>query len=176
MTALVQVSVFYPAQLFDIASIDEVIENVLNESAMAAKADLAAVTRSWKHRPQFRIEKAHYARWVHASSGEVGQRFDMLDGGTRKHPITARNVPRLRFFRTGFEAKTVPRQLYSGGGKKANRDFTQPVTVQHPGTEARLWYDEVGLKWDKELPVQMQRAIDAEFTKQENGPIKVVAG
>lgn len=159
--------VFYPEELFDVRSLDRVIENTLQESARAVQVELRKITQTWKHRPKVLINREKYARFVRAdTSNKAGQVFEMLDAGTRPHVIKARNVPRLKFRHPGFVAKTTPRQLVSGPGKSADGPMRSPVQVNHPGTKKREWYETTQAKWDAELPVQFQRAIDAEVARK----------
>lgn len=166
MTATVRMEVFFPAKLFDVDALDRAIENSLSMTAEAIKVDLSAVTRTWKDRPDMRIEKMRFARLIHADTGrKAGKVFDMLDAGTKPHIIRAKNVPRLRFRAPGFQPKTAVRRLYSGAGKEADGPVRAPVMVHHPGTEAREWYDEVTKKWEDEAPAQLQRAVDVEVSR-----------
>jgi hypothetical protein len=167
--------VFFAEKLFNTGDLDKIIENSLEETARAVKVDLNAITRSWKHRPGFSIERGPYWRMVHANkTTKAGEVFDMLDAGTRPHVIRARNVPRLRFYAKGFVAKTTPRVIFSEGGQKATHNFRTPVEVHHPGTKAREWYDVIQEKWNKEMPAQMQRSIDAAITRMMRVPPKVL--
>lgn len=132
------------------------IENTLTQSALAAKADFGVTTQTWKHKPKFDIDSKEGARVV----GTNDEIYQYVDEGTRAHEIRARNAKRLAF-RRGYSAKTSPRSISSraGGG---SGDWAYAKVVRHPGTRAREFADTIAKKWDKELPVQMQRAIDAE--------------
>jgi hypothetical protein len=51
----------------------------------------------------------------------------------------------------------------SGGGSKGGATvFTK--RVQHPGTDAREFSEVIAEKWEEQLPMLLQRAIDAELT------------
>lgn len=53
------------------------------------------------------------------------------------------------------------RVIVSNKGSKGKGVIFRPK-VNHPGTKAREFEDAIAEKWQKELPVTMQRAIDSE--------------
>lgn len=131
------------------------IDNALNGAAKAVKVDLDTTTQSWKSRPEFTIDRTADGRIV-ATDDEV---FQYVDAGTRPHVITARNKPVLTFG-VGGSPKTTPRVIGSKPGTKG-RSIVRAKQVHHPGSAPREFTDTVKEKWDDELPVTLQRAIDA---------------
>lgn len=106
-----------------------------------------------KVQPQFHEKRLDVE--VHAS--EV---WRMLDLGTRRHPIAARNAPMLVFVWGGpgsYKAKTAPGVIGSWLGGPTGR-LTAQREVDHPGTEARGWSKKV---IEEERPALQKRIWDA---------------
>jgi hypothetical protein len=142
-------------------NLTRIIENQLEENAKAIKVDFEVTTRTWKERPSFFIKKIPDGRRIYTDN----QVYLWVSGGTKPHKISARNAERLAFFATGFRAKTRPRWIGSNKGHNANKDFTRPKSVNHPGTTAREFDTTIKEKWDKEAPRQFLRALRAELRK-----------
>lgn len=133
------------------------IENALSHNALAVKADFGVTTQTWSHQPAFIIKEREFAREIFTEDEIYGY----VSGGTRPHPIRARNAPMLAF-QSGYKAKTRPRVIASRpGGKFGPTVFAEQV--MHPGTEARGFDVEIATKWRKEWPRNLQRAISAAF-------------
>ncbi len=72
--------------------------------------------------------------------------WDYVDQGTRSHTITAVNSPTLKF-QTKYTAKTAAkpaRVVVSGGAGKSSGDWVSPISVIHPGIEAREFTKVIG--------------------------------
>lgn len=166
----VKMRVFIPRKLaFDPKALSRAINNTLDMAAEGIQADFGVTTQTWKNRPAFRIYRhgRDLTRYIYTED-EI---YSYVNDGTRPHPITARNAPALAFFATGFRSKTVPRAIRSRKGAAANANFVRPITVQHPGNEARDFDKTIADKWAKEFPRQLQRAIDAEIATASNDVI-----
>lgn len=99
-------------------------------TAVAVIQDFEQATRTWNHKPGFKITRD-------ADSTSVGtddEIFGYVDGGTRPHDIRPRGK-RLKF-QGGFKAKTTPGSLRSGSGGSSGA-FVFAKVVHHPGTKAR---------------------------------------
>lgn len=142
--------------LFDPRKVERVIENTLNQSALAVKADLGVTTQTWsaKSKPSFKIDSRVGMRIIYTDS----LIYKWVDEGTRAHIITAKNG--LLRFRTGYKSKTRAGVIGSTGGG-ASGNWRSKRTVKHPGTKARGFTIVIKKKWDDLLPQQMQRAIDS---------------
>jgi len=142
------IEVIVPAKLlFDAAKMTRVIENTLNETAQAAKVDLLTPTRTWKHKPSMSIQRGRFERIV----GTDDTPYIFVTGGTRVRYAT---------MTPGFQAKSVVRSLQPQAGRGGVAIISKKRP--RPGIKAREFEAVVAEKWEKELPVQMQRAIDAE--------------
>lgn len=150
--------------LLDPRRLARTIENTLTEQAKAVKVDFNKTTRTWKNRPEFKITKARGVRVVSTDS-EV---YLFVTRGTKSHKITPKTARALTFKVGGFRPKTRPNWLGSNKGAPG-KEWTSRQSVNHPGTAARRFEETIGEKWNKELPVQMQRAIDAEVDRAAKG-------
>ena len=144
-----------PRQLIggDIAKIERAINNALNETALAVKADFGVITQTWKSRPSFNIRSGEWERIISTNS-EI---FGYVDEGTRPHRIEPRNAPRLSF-QSGYARKTVPHVIASRPGG-AFGGTVYSLGVNHPGFEGAHSAEEIAKKWTREFPRQMDRAI-----------------
>lgn len=138
------------------------IENAGNETAKAVEVDFNVTTRTWSHKPAFKITHTpNSGEWKIATDDKI---YGYVSEGTKRHPITAKNVPFLAYFKTGFRPKSRPGFIGSNVGAQAKKDFRGPKTVMHPGTKARKFAEAIKAKWDAEWPRQLARAIRAAVT------------
>lgn len=154
------VTVVMPKELFaDPKKLQRIVENTLNEAAKGVQMEFIRTAWTWEHKPEFKIDSSPGKRVIFTTDII----YFYISGGTKPHPIPKVIGRRLAFYKTGFRAKSRVNSLNSGAGARATQDFRMPYQVQHPGTEARNFDRTIKMRWDKYLPVQMQRAIDAEF-------------
>jgi hypothetical protein len=148
-----------PGTVIDTAKMARVITNQLRMTAKSVQVDFIATTLTWKRRPDFTITESKDAVVI----GTDNDIWFMLNVGTRPHVIRIKYAKWLRFRWDGFgtfRAKTVPRQFRSNKGYVGKRlNFRK--SVRHPGTKAREYTDAAREKYEKLLPVIMQRAIDS---------------
>jgi len=140
----------------DTRKLQRAIDNGLDAAARGALVDFHVTTQTWKHQPEFRIESSPGRRLIYTDDEIYG----WVDAGTRPHIIRPKGNKPLAF-RYPFKAKTVPRQIRSRKGSYG-KNWARAKWVLHPGTFAREFTDVIHLKWAKELPRTLQRAIDAE--------------
>jgi hypothetical protein len=110
---------------------ERAIETALGIVAVTAVQEFQQTTRSWRHKPTFRIAKDGDDRVTVGTDDEV---YGYVDQGTRPHVIRPRRGRFLRF-QAGARAKTTPGSLSSGGGGGGVTTFRRGVN--HPGTKAR---------------------------------------
>jgi hypothetical protein len=110
---------------------ERAIETALGIVAVTAVQEFQQTTRSWRHKPDFRIAKDGDDRVTVGTDDEV---YGYVDQGTRPHVIRPRRGRFLRF-QAGARAKTTPGSLSSGGGGGGTTTFRRGVN--HPGTKAR---------------------------------------
>jgi hypothetical protein len=152
-----QIKVIVPKDLaIDQKRLNRAIENGLDASAQAAKADFDVTTQTWKTDVTFSIKKRNKARRVTTSNRIYGY----VNDGTRPHIIRPKRA-RVLTFLTPYRAKTKPRKIRSGRGGVGNTIIYTKI-VQHPGTQAREFDKTIQEKWQRALPTTMQRTIDSE--------------
>lgn len=150
-------------KFLDIPEFERAITNSLNDIALDVRIDFRVTTQTWHNRPDFVITRPDkWAREVSTKSVI----YKYVSRGTKPHIIVPRNAKALAFFRTGFRAKTRVGRIVSLKGAPATKDFTMTLKVHHPGTKAREYEKTIGDKWQKEAPKVLQRALDAEATRQ----------
>lgn len=157
---LVKVTAILPKHNpFDIERMRKAIENAGKESAKAVEVDFNVTTRTWNHKPDFKIRHQQYiAIWEISTDDEV---YGYVDAGTRPHIIKVKNARFLHFYRTGFRAKSRAGWIGSNKGKAANKDETFVKSVSHPGNQPRNFAKTIQKKWATEWPRQLARAIRA---------------
>jgi len=134
------------------------VENGMQSAAQGVRADFVATTRTWERGVSFTIVAPGRYQRVIGTDDEI---WTMLNAGTRPHLIAPRRGKALAFA-VGGRPKTKPRVLGSSAGSTGNTFVTTRGVVQHPGTKAREWAETAQQKWQDQLPVVVQRAIDSE--------------
>lgn len=147
--------------VFDAKRMERVIENTLDARALDVQVDFDTTVATWKNKPSFTIAVKKGERLVSTDNPIYG----MLNAGTARHPIAARNARALSFMRTGFRAKSRPGYVGSNKGRPANSDPTVVKSVMHPGTEARHWSSTIAIRWRKRFWRLFQDALDYEASR-----------
>jgi hypothetical protein len=147
--------VFVPRSL-GFAKVKRAFVTALDGAAEGAKVDFETTTATWQHKVGFSIDKQDDRRIV----GTDDEIYHFVNKGTKPHTIVAHGRA-LVFPGGGFRPKTRVKVIGSSGGSKGSGTVFRPV-VHHPGTDAREFDQAIAEKWQKQLPVIMQRAIDAE--------------
>lgn len=154
------VKVFVPKSLVaDPQKLARAVANALDGAAKGALEDFKVTTATWQHKVDFTIDSPGADRRVVGTDDDI---YGYVSGGTRPHIIVAHGKA-LAFPGGGFRPKSRPRYIGSNKGSKGGAVIFRPV-VHHPGTTAREFDEAIAEKWQKELPVTMQRAIDSEVT------------
>lgn len=146
----VKAKVIFPKSvLADPRKVVRAVENALTGLAYNAKVDFDTTTQTWTDRPTFTIEKSPGKRVV-ATRSDI---YRFVSRGTRV---------RYAVMTPGFRPKT--RVGYLGSNKGVGgMAFVGKVPL--PGIQAREFEETVRKKAEKEAPIIVQRAIDAEFSK-----------
>lgn len=155
-----KVKVIIPKELaLDPKRMARAIDNALDGAALAAKVDLQVPTQTWKneHKANFIIVKQPGKRLVQTSDTP----YIYVDQGTKPHVIRAKNAKVLAF-QANYQAKTSPRWIGSRAGGPSGPMVYTPE-VHHPGFEGRAFSETVAEKWQKELPIILQRSVDSEI-------------
>jgi hypothetical protein len=131
-------------------------KNALDGAAKGALIDFKTTAATWDHTPDFAIETPSDDERIVGTDDEI---YGYVEGGTRPHVIQAKAGGVLAFG-PGAKAKTRPRVIGSGSGSKGGATVFRP-RVNHPGTDAREFSVVIAEKWNEQLPLLLQRAIDA---------------
>lgn len=135
----------------------DAVEKATNESKEGVKADFKKTTNTWEHKPTWFITRRG-TDWYIGTKDEI---YGYVDLGTRGHQIKAKTKKGLAFFATGFKPKSRVNYIASYKGKKANKNFRRPMSVMHPGTQARNFSIKIREKWQKEFAKKCRAGIRA---------------
>lgn len=97
-----------------------------------------AIVADWEHKVKFASKKyiGSDGIWIVVyPTGKHKQIWEWVTGGTRAHPISARNKPYL-VFQLGYIPHTAPGGGYGGEGRAVG-EWRKKQSVQHPGTAPR---------------------------------------
>ena len=152
------IKVFVPKELVaNPQKLARAVTNALDGAAAGAKVDFETTTATWSHKVAFQIDKSQADRRIVGTDDEI---YGYVSGGTRPHIIVAHGKA-LAFPGGGFRPKTRVRYIGSNKGNKGGAVVFRPK-VNHPGTAPREFDEAIAEKWQAQLPVVMQRAVDSE--------------
>ncbi len=155
------IKVFVPTSIAgDPRKLARAVTNALDGAAKGALVDFKTTTQTWEHQPAFDIQQPSEDQRVVGTDDDI---YHFVSGGTKPHIIVPRNGKVLTWIGANYRPKTRPRVIKSNKGGNDNT-IVYTKLVQHPGTEAREFDEAIAEKWQKELPITMQRAIDSEVT------------
>lgn len=138
-------------------SAPEAVAKGMDDAAEMVKKDFEQTTASWDHSVTFTIAKQGVDRTV-TTNDEI---WGYVDEGTKPHVIVARRARMLRFA-TGGKPKTQPGRITSGSGSKGNAVVFRPK-VNHPGTKARLFTQQIAKRWQRGTAPFIRDALDKHF-------------
>jgi hypothetical protein len=117
----------------------DAVQKGMREAAEAVKADFEKTTSGWKHQPEFSID-GDGMNFTISTDDEI---YGYVDKGTRPHIIVAKNARVLRF-ETGGDIVFTPR-------------------VNHPGTKARLFTEQIAKSWRRGTAPYVRQALEEHF-------------
>lgn len=154
------VRVIIPKQLAtDAGRQARAVASALDATAKGTLADFEMTTATWGHKPPFAVTAPDPAERI---VGTDDERYGWINNGTKAHTIRPRRTKRLRF-PSSFRPKTRPGTIRSGRGFRGG-PIAWARSVRHPGIKARGFDTAIAKKWQRQLPVLMQRAIDSEVS------------
>lgn len=120
----------------------------MNKAADGIIADENKIVATWKRKVRFE-KRVTAGLTVNLRVWTDDDIYNMLDKGTRRHPIPKHPLPPGRFlaFPGGkYRAKSKPRFIGSmPGGTSGKTEFRKQV--MHPGTKPRKWTEELFKRW-----------------------------
>jgi hypothetical protein len=146
---------------FDVRKMATAVTNALNGAAKSAKIDFKVTTATWKTEVEFTIENASpYIRRIFTKN----RIYLFVCFGTKAHIIRPKRGKFLAFS-PGGRAKTRVGAVRSNKGSKGKGTTVFAREVRHPGTKARDFDIVIQAKWQQQLPIIIQRAIDSTLNK-----------
>lgn len=142
----------------------------------AIQKSFEQITSSWKSDIKWQTRKVISSDIIAVyayPTGKDKQIWEYVDKGTKPHPITAKNVPYLKFQWGGpgsYVPKTMPNpaRINPSGGYVKNPTWRSPKTVQHPGSEGRMFTETIA----KDLKEPFAKTIDNAFKKAQRATME----
>lgn len=132
------------------------VANGLDGAAKGATVDFKTTTATWQHTVSFETTEPDAARRVVGTDDEI---YGYVNAGTRPHVIVAHG--KALAFGVGGRPKSRPGYIGANAGSTGKGTVFRRM-VNHPGTTARGFDTAIATKWQEQLPIIMQRAIDSE--------------
>lgn len=154
---LLQLKPVLPGHLTPSKAYVEVMKKAALKSIKAAKRDLEASTRTWKHKPPFVLTEVETPAEYAAVTGTDDAIFGYVDQGTRPHIIRPRRSRYLRF-RVGGRPKTRVGFIGSEPGA-AGTDWRTAFFVLHPGVAKRDFIETIRKRRQITLEQEISQGI-----------------
>ena len=158
---------------FNVGRIRKNIRQVLRDEGTKDKVTLNKTIDGWDgEKPTMAYEAKITAGdafvWIGPKGSQSAiEKWRRIDepGRAKRHPISARRAPYLRFpwqgLRSSYDAKTTPRKFSSSGPGKKLGTTRQVKTVDHPGIyEPREWSITLANQRIKPFAEAVQAAIN----------------
>lgn len=146
------------------AALVSVMDNVIKPRAVQRSEIRVS---SWTHQPQILARKNYVVMrmslWVHPG-GKYKNLWEWTSRGTRKHPISARNAPTLRF-QGNYSARTQPGNLFNVGTGRSSGQWYSPQSVEHPGTAARHFEEHIVEEMQPFFDAAVQKAVSDAYAR-----------
>ena len=141
--------------------------NPLHKVAREMLADFEKTTESWEHKVEFKVavSLALGGPSVHITTDD--EIYGYVNNGTDPHLIwagayTGLSNKKALSFRWGgkgsYKAKTTPRKIGSQPGGPTGPRVAMPY-VQHPGTKARKFDEEIQKLWEPKFKRRMEQVM-----------------
>lgn len=147
---------------FRFPAVSAEIDQTIKEFEKIAVAEHAAVVKTWKHQPEFKVRRYGWlVKGNHAISVQVWTDdpvWRYVDEGTKPHVIRPKKPGGVLAFPSQFKAKTQPQVLKSGTGSSGGATVFSKG-VRHPGTKARNFSPMLQRKLDNLFGVMINAAI-----------------
>ena len=142
--------------MFDKAQFEKVYENSLEQTAKSMLIDYRVTVRTWKNKPQFKIERKPWEREVFTAMtfskpATPGDIYGYVAEGTRVRYATM--TPNFR-----AKSRIMKIRSLKGRGGVAFIDTNRP----RPGIQAREWPTAIGRKWSRQWNRTLTTAVAAE--------------
>ena len=147
--------------------------NTLRKEARAGRKEYQQTTKTWTHKPVFKISdlslRGQVARITVSTTDRI---YGYVDRGTKssarpiepRRPFSASGRPSSLRFRPGYRRKTTPGVLRSTSGGRYG-PYIYPVSVPHKGIKARGFTPIVRRRAQRRLNVSAPKAIQRGIEK-----------
>jgi len=148
------------------------LKKALNKVGGYAAGLYRKTVTTWKKKPTFTKGRA---KWI--SSFALGVEitytnkvYMWTDFGTKPHVIRARNYPTLRF-RSKYSPRTRKRTFRSYRNRRYG-PWRTPKKVNHPGTAAREFTEEIAARAEKKFDTEVDRIFRQMAARGNKGGVK----
>jgi hypothetical protein len=132
-------------------------------------AEFKSVVLNWDHKPKFIAKMGDKGGDFVLSvrpAGREAQKWRWVSRGTKgPYKIRAKNVPTLAF-KTNYKPKTKPGYVFGGPGI-ATGPWRNPVEVEHPGIEPRLFEEHIAERFGPQYRRRINNLIRREIRKSQ---------
>lgn len=137
--------------------------NATRRAGTAIRRDFAKTTATWEHKPTFEEIISLTGPGPVIVVGTDDKIYRYVNDGTRPHPIfagiyTGKSNKKALRFAPGSQPKTQPRVIGSTPGAPGSGVVMTPY-VQHPGTKAREFDEEIARIWKIKFKRWMEDAM-----------------
>lgn len=132
---ILRMKAIVPQHLPSTADYTNAIYKAFNDTVNLIERDMQSTTRTWTHKPQFRIVIGTRGKDLRATIGTDDPIYQYVDHGTKAHKIRAKRSKYLAF-QSGYKAKTRVGIIGSQEGG-AFGDTQIAKEVNHPGFPGR---------------------------------------
>lgn len=143
------------------------LQRIQKNTAQRIRRDFEKTTRTWSRKVKFTVSVKRKANELIVEAGTDDEIYGYVTGGTKPHPIRARNAPYL-VFRYPTTAKTKPNVLASGKGFVGS-NVASKKEVQHPGTEARNFHVIIAKRYQDNIVKDSNKAL-RQYLRQRTRP------
>ena len=177
----IKVSVFVPKEILSQAIVQDAIAQVMvKKTAPEGKTLFKKTVFGWAHKPSFRQALTRRANYISmriwAQGGDTNRyglsatdQYQMVNFGTKPHPITIRQFGRLLTFNWAgpgsYKASTSPGRIQSNRHYKVG-PLVQKFAVDHPGIKEPRRFDlAIKKQYEPTFRKDMQDAISVAAAK-----------
>lgn len=141
--------------------------NACKRAGYGIKKDFEKTTATWEHKPEFKVSTSVVGPGPAVEVTTDDDIYRFVNDGTKPHPIfagifTGKSKKKALVFQWGgpgtYTAKTVPGVIGSRGGGPSG-DIVKRAYVQHPGTEARRFDQDIEEMWRPKFKAEIEQAL-----------------
>ena len=143
------------------------VDRTMSATAYDVRDGHDKVVLAWDHKVRFEVKRKiepGYRIVKILATGPHESLWLWVDQGTKAHVIKAKTAPYLRF-RTGYSARTARVARANVGTGQATGGWVQTEEVNHPGTEAREFSQDILDKLKPPLHERVQDAVTRGYAK-----------